>query len=47
MQLTRKIVTSDPFVVYGYYEILKKEEESAFTTVMNQDSSETYLNVNM
>ena len=27
MQLARKIVTSDPFVVYGYYEILKKEEE--------------------
>ena len=25
MQLARKNVTSDPFVVYGYYEILKKE----------------------
>ena len=25
MQLARKNVTSDPFVVYGYYQILKKE----------------------
>ena len=25
MQLARKNVTSDPFVVYGYYKILEKE----------------------
>ena len=28
MQLARKNVTSDLFVVYGYYEMLKKEVES-------------------
>ena len=27
MQLARQNVTSDPFVVYGYYDMLKKEVE--------------------
>ena len=45
MQLARKNVTSDPFVVYGHHEILKKEIEQLgikdkpelFTSVMKLD----------